>query len=51
MHQLSDDGTNYDLSNQLLSAVQHRISISMPYNNSSVKKNNDAGINSDFLTR
>lgn len=51
MHQLSDDGTNYDLSNQLLSATQHRISISMPYNNSSVKKNNDAGINSDLLSR
>ncbi|WOH14524.1 hypothetical protein DCAR_0934043 [Daucus carota subsp. sativus] len=51
MHQLSDDGTNYDLSNQLLSAAQHRISISMPYTISSVKKNNDAGNNSDFLSR
>ncbi|KAF1001740.1 uncharacterized protein LOC141703631 isoform X2 [Apium graveolens] len=51
MHQLSDDGTNYDLSNQLLSVAQHRISISMSYNNSSVKKNNDTGINSDFLSR
>lgn len=51
MHQLSDHGTNYNLSNQLLSAAEHRIFISMAYNNSSVKKNNSAGIKSDLLSR